>query len=263
MKKRMTFGALLTGRSPVILEDYANYGFDCLVVDYEHSELSFNDIHNLITNALMWETDLYLKVNLSEATTISRSLDSGVKGVIVSGIRNQGEAVKAVEIARFPNVKNGKRRFSRFTRAAGFGVFDFDPEEYLKQRVEKEELILDCDNREFVENAEAIVSLEGVSGIFFDVDNYLLSKGISNLNDYDLLQGELNETLKKLIRACKEHDKKICVPYFNPDRKTAETFENEGVDMLLAAADILTVEQSVKAVKDSLLDELVKTYVKE
>ena len=102
-----------------------------------------------------------VRVEWNDAVAVKRLLDLGAPGLLFPMIQSVEEARQAVAATRYP--PNGVRGVAGSTRATKFGrITDY------ASRIEQETtVLLQLETRAAVEQAEAIASVGGVSGIFF------------------------------------------------------------------------------------------------
>jgi 2-keto-3-deoxy-L-rhamnonate aldolase RhmA len=86
-----------TGRNPQIARIFANFGFDFLVIECEHSSYSFETVADLITIAKLSGVAPIVKIGEYSYHTFARYLDAGADGFILPRVRQKKEVQQVME----------------------------------------------------------------------------------------------------------------------------------------------------------------------
>lgn len=106
-RKKLLEGGVISGisllyPSPEIAEEAARFGFDFVVLDWQHgpwSEITLNAALNCFTHI---ETTPIVRVPSSDAAWIGKVLDFGAFGVIVPMVETADQCERIVKAAKFP-----------------------------------------------------------------------------------------------------------------------------------------------------------------
>jgi len=186
-KKEITIGSWITLSEPAIVEIMAKAGFDWLVVDMEHSALSFNQAQEIIRIIDLCNVTPLIRVMENNKELIKRFMDTGAHGVIVPLVNSRSDAERAVNAVKYPPL--GTRGVG-LSRAQGYGL---DLETYIKWNQEKSIVIVQIEHIKAVENLEDILKVDGVDA--FMVGPYDLSGSLN-------IPGEFEDI--KIINALEE-----------------------------------------------------------
>jgi 2-keto-3-deoxy-L-rhamnonate aldolase RhmA len=146
-------------------------GMDALVVDTEHSAMSISQLHGVLAALYPSPSTLLVRVPANDDTAIKQVLDLGAEGVLVPDVRTGADGEAAVRSSRYP--PEGARGFGprRASRLHG------DRVDYLRRANDEIAVIAMLESAEAVENAEAIVKVPGLSGVFIGMGDLAVSLG--------------------------------------------------------------------------------------
>lgn len=167
-----TVGAWLQIASPFTAEIMSRAGFDWLMIDLEHGP---GDILTLVAQLHAMNgsgvTPL-VRAPWNDFVTIKRILDAGVMGVLVPYVNTRAEAEAAVRACRYPPA--GIRGIAGSPRAAGYGHNIMD---YLRRANDEIFVIAAVETPEAVSHLDAILTVEGLDGIFIGPMDLATSMG--------------------------------------------------------------------------------------
>ena len=148
----------------------AHVGFDWLVVDVEHSPVGFDAMVNCFRAAQLGGAVPMARVPWNDTIWIQRTLDAGALGLVVPMVNTVEQAQAAV--ANMKYATQGQRSFGG-SRVAAY--IDGDYRTWTDQNLA---VMVMIETVEAVENAEAILSVEGVVGCFIGPADLALSMGL-------------------------------------------------------------------------------------
>ena len=122
-QKELTIGSWLTFGDPAIAEIMAKSGFDWLVIDMEHSALSFNQAQELIRIIDLCNVAPLVRVMENSPNLIKRFMDIGAHGVIVPMVNSKSDAENAVKYSKYYPI--GERGMAKSTRNGGYSNDNF------------------------------------------------------------------------------------------------------------------------------------------
>lgn len=175
-KGGVTIGSWITLADCAVAEIMAKLGFDWLVVDTEHSQLSFAQAAELIRVVELCGVTPLVRVRQNDHDLIKRFMDAGAHGVLVPLVNSKADAQKAVNAVKYPPIGT---RGAGLTRAQGYSL---DFKKYMDWNQKKSIVIVQVEHIEAVENLEEIMSVEGVDG--FIIGLYDLSASLGCPGDF-------------------------------------------------------------------------------
>src|SRR5262245_16673415 len=104
--------------SPILIELFAQAGFEAVVLDMEHGPIGFDTLNSLIPAARAAGIYPIVRVQSADAALISSALDVGAAGILVPQVDSGAAAAAVVGAARFAPL--GHRGLNPYTRAAGY-----------------------------------------------------------------------------------------------------------------------------------------------
>ncbi|RLE95650.1 MAG: hypothetical protein DRJ57_06420 [Thermoprotei archaeon] len=165
------FGLFLTIGHAEVAEMMSLVGYDWLLIDMEHAPIDVATLGNMVI-AIEPPTTPLVRVPVNDPAYIKVALDAGVMGVMVPHVDRADEAKLAASYVRYP--PRGVRGVGP-RRAALYGLAR---EEYMKV-AEDVMLIVQIESREAVDNAEDILSVEGVDAYFIGPADLSASLGVT------------------------------------------------------------------------------------
>jgi len=192
---RQQIGLWVSLASPYSAEIVAGAGFDWLVIDTEHSPNEVDTTLAQLQVVAAYPVSPVVRPAWNDKVLIKRHLDIGAQTLLIPYVQNAGEAAAAVAATRFPT--RGVRGVAGVTRASRFGrVAD-----YAKRAEEEICLLVQVENREGLENLEAIARTEGVDGVFIGPAD--LAAGLGHLGEqsHSEVQAAIRDAIGR-IRAC-------------------------------------------------------------
>lgn len=153
-------GSWIQTGSPAAAEMLADAGFPWLGLDCEHSASDIATVESIARAIQGRDTELLVRVTQCDPIEIRRCLDVGASGVIVPMVESADQARRAVGAAKYPPLGNRGYCFGRMNR---WGL-QFD--DYARRANEGTIVIAMIESRAGVENIDAILSVEGLSGVF-------------------------------------------------------------------------------------------------
>lgn len=233
---QLTIGSWISIGHTSVVEVMASADFEWLVIDFEHTSMNYETIHNLIITIQSKNIKALVRVSKNEEVVIKKVLDMGADGIIVPMIKNEMDAIKAVEFAKYPPV--GKRGVGLF-RAQGYGL---KFEEYKKWVNENLVIIAQIEHYEAVENIDRIIRIEGIDGVI--IGPYDLSGSLGFPGAYH--KSEVKEAIAKVLECCKRHNIPCGFHVIETDPKKLQEKIKEGCTFLAYSLDFLFLGDNVR-----------------
>jgi len=172
---RVPIGPFLKIPSVEVVEIMKAAGFDFVVFDAEHAMLSVADLNVLIAISRSLGLPPIVRVADHGYGDMQRILDAGAAGILWPHVSNADECRKVVRQAWHPPI--GTRGSGGGMRAGGWGITRDEDVNYRKNAIERVMRIPMIEEAEAVENAEQILSVEGIDGVFIGPGDLSMSMG--------------------------------------------------------------------------------------
>ena len=193
-------GAWLSLCSPVAAEAMAHVGWDWLVVDVEHSHVGFDTMVNCFRAIQLGGAAPMARVPWNDTIWIQRTLDAGALGLVVPMVNTAEDAKQVVSNMRYAT--KGQRSFG------GSRVAPYIDGDYRAWADDNLAIIVMIETAQAVENAEAILSVEGVVSCFIGPSDLALSLGVRDQGPGTKHEAAIMEVLaaaKKTGKAAGKH----------------------------------------------------------
>ena len=164
-------GSWLTLCSPVAAESMAQIGWDWLVVDAEHSPVGFETMVHCFRAIQLGGAVPMARVPWNDTVWIQRTLDAGALGLVVPMVNTVADARAVVSNMRYAT--KGQRSFG------GSRVAPYIEGDYRTWADEQLAVIVMIETIQAVEQAEAILAVDGVVGCFIGPNDLALSMGLT------------------------------------------------------------------------------------
>ena len=235
MKTRPVFGMTIYSNCPQLIECMAYAGFDFAFIDAEHCPWETTSLREAILAARAAGISPLVRVTQPDMVQIRKALEMGAEGVIIPHVRSVEDMRLCVKAAKFPPV--GRRGFDTTVRAAQFGM-----------GLDETELVIPmCEDFEFTDALEEMLSVEGIDAVNFGPADYSMST--NRPSGYDMKNTNTEEVLKQLVLAAKPRDIAIMAPALPTDRDTINSMIDKGVNMLICGSDIYHFQNVLNGIK--------------
>ncbi len=163
MEKAIKIGTMLSEISftnmPLL---FKNAGFDFFIVDNEHGGFDYRELSQIIMMSALCGLKVIVRISDNSRKDITKIADMGANGFLLPMTNSISDIKEVVKYAKYTPV--GCRGIST-TRAHTF----YNPpklSEYMVSANERMEIYAQIETVSGVENAEQILSIDGVSGAF-------------------------------------------------------------------------------------------------
>ena len=229
MLNETSFGSWITLNHFSVVEIMADAGFDWLCVDMEHSVIDFYDAQVLISTIQGKGLKAFVRVGENNARIINRVLDAGADGIIVPNVKNEAEAIRAIESIKYP--PKGTRGVG-LARAQDYG---FGFENYKNNDAEEIVIIAQIEHIDAIDNLEGILNLEDLDGTF--IGPYDLSGSLGKPGRYD--DPDVKEALKRYEQIASNYKKLIGFHVVKPDYQLVLDKVNKGYNFIAFGLDTM------------------------
>ena len=201
--------------------------WDWIWIDGQHGEMGYTDVLAAVRACNMIKKFAVVRVPGHDSGLIGLALDTATDGLMVPMVENVEQAKKIVRAAKFPPLGSrsfgGRRPIDLFGRAYCHADSPHQPL-----------LICQIENKQGLENADAIAAVEGVDALYFSPDDMSLSGGMAM--DKPRPEGCFDKEQKILADACKKNGKIAGGVYVNP--KTLSAAVKLGYTLIACAGDV-------------------------
>lgn len=232
---RPSVGSWLSLCSPVAAESMAQIGWDWLVVDVEHSPVGFDTMVNCFRAVQLGGAVPMARVPWNDTVWIQRTLDAGALGLVVPMV-NSAEDARAV-VANMKYATRGQRSFG------GSRVAPYIEGDYRTWADEHLAVIVMIETIQAVEQAEAILGVDGVVGCFIGPNDLALSMGLS---PKDMGPGTAHEAaMLEVLAAARKTGKAAGKHCFSADEVSMRI--GQGFQFLALASDAAFMAKAAQA----------------
>jgi len=232
---KVVCGLAVMSRSPIMVEILGYSGFDFCFIDTEHTPIGSDlTLEHLIRAAEASGITPVVRVKENREHYIRNALEAGAQGVVVPHVATREDAERAVSYARFP--LRGIRGADPTVRSARYRPGEFNWEEFIRRSNEEAMVIPLLEDKEFLANLNAILSVEGIDAACFGPTDYALSIGLNLLYDYN--HPKLAEAFDAVLKGAGARGIPVLSAVNPPTVEQAERLKEQGVRFLLFGTDI-------------------------
>ena len=228
-RKSVTIGSWVTFNDTSISEIMAKSGFDWLVVDMEHSALSFNQAQELIRVIDLCNVTPLVRVMENNPNLIKRYMDIGAHGVIIPMVNSKSDAERAVNAVKYPPI--GTRGVG-LSRAQNYSL---DLDGYQQWNQKNSIVIVQVEHIKGVENLQSIMDVDGVDGLI--IGPYDLSASLGHPGEFE--HSLVQEAFQTITTAIKDSSKPWGYHVVEPNVEAVLSKLNQGYTFIAFGVDFL------------------------
>ncbi len=201
-------GIFVSANSPLVAEAVGQTGLAWVCVDMQHGEANLGTLSPLLTAISATPAMPYARVPYNDFKEIGRALDLGAYGIIVPLVNTAAEAEAAARAAKYP--PRGNRSYGPI-RGALYGGGD-----YFGGADRETSLVVMIETKEGVENAGAILAVDGVDGCYIGPSDLSISYGVSpNIGTAEHLDPVVEEGIEQVLAAARATGKLVGMHLFS------------------------------------------------
>lgn len=225
---------------PIMIEMFGLAGgYHGFWLDWEHAEVSIEQIVTSAITARANDFDCFVRIPLVGYWKVSHSLDSGAGGVMASQIRSVSEAEQFVSWTKFPPV--GIRGLHSDSRD---GHYTYRPMDQFVNEANRDHFTaIQIETLGALQDADAICALDGVDLLFIGPSD--LSLALGHVGQFH--HNQLWEAIEHVAQACSRHGKHWGA--VATDRKFADRAVENGCRMLTIGNGMRTLRQGIESLK--------------
>jgi 2-keto-3-deoxy-L-rhamnonate aldolase RhmA len=240
---RPQIGCWLNLGSPLAAELLAASGYDCVLIDREHSPADMMTALAMLHAARTGGGAVLMRVPSNDPAEIKRAADLGVDGIMVPQVESAEEAAGAAKAAYYPPA--GQRGFAPGAiRASGFGRNGA----YVHEAAGQMLLICQIETARGAEAATEIGRVPGVDLLF--IGPYDFSAGLGHPGEPD--HPAVRRRIDAVERACQ--DAGIPLGGIPTPGRSARALIEAGYALVLSGSDVAFLRQGAAAQIDTLAE---------
>lgn len=193
------YGIVVRFHSAAVVEMFGLLGFDFVMIDMEHGDLSLQSSQDLIRAAECTGMNAIVRVPYLHTQIISRSLDAGAHGVQIPMVNSKEDAETVVRAAKYYPI--GERGVA-MGRSGDYGM-TMPLSEYVNRSNDETMIVAHIESVEAVENLDEILAVNGIDVYFLGPSDLSQSLGIPGQNTHPLLIETIETTIRRIQAAGK------------------------------------------------------------
>ena len=205
-------------------EMLAHTAIDWILLDTQHGSFGGDQLHQSFAVMRHSPAIPMARVARNDYTLIGRLLDEGAMGIIVPMVDTAEDAKRAADSCIHP--PRGKRSFGW----GGAGEYGPDYPDWINDEIF---VAVQLESITAVENAEAIMAVDGIDGCWAGPADMALSMGLDPREAGENAQHA--EALAEVVRACKAVGKIPGIAAASPEEAAARA--DEGFQFITAGGD--------------------------
>jgi 4-hydroxy-2-oxoheptanedioate aldolase len=231
-------GTFVKSPDPAVAEILAGAGFELLVADLEHSNLTVADVATIVRAAEPFEVPVIARIAPSEIAQAGRLLETGAIGVQVTDVSDREMLAELRRSTRFP--PRGRRSLALTQRDAGFGRITAPA--YLEQVAARLLTVAQVESRAGVAALDALLASPDQPDVWF-IGPFDLSADLGHPGELEHadVQKALNEILSTL-GAAGAH-----IGVFARDVADAELWHARGARFVLLSSDVMLLAGAARS----------------
>lgn len=231
------YGCFLNAESPILAELLARVGYDCLMIDREHSAADLPTVRAMTQAIRTTDCSPLVRVPLNDAAEIKRTLDIGIDGVMAPAINSRAEAEALVAACRYPPA--GIRGVAvPIIRASGYGL---EAKRYAAEANDRLLVIAQIETAAAVAAVDAIAAVPGIDMLF--IGPYDLSASLGHLGEPD--HAAARKLIARVEAAAKRAGKWLGT--IATAARPADRLFADGYDLVLGSADLAMLRDAALA----------------
>ena len=187
------FGVMITFPSAPVVEMLGQLGFDWVLLDNEHGNITVDNVEDLVRAADLTGIAPIVRLVGNRPEMIAPFLDRGAWGVQVPHVNTAAEAEASVDAVKYYPL--GHRGIFSRSRPANYG-FSGSTEDYIKQANDNTLVCLMLEEVEAIENLDELVRVDGVDVYFIGSGDLSQSMGFPGQQTHPEVQAQMEKGVK-------------------------------------------------------------------
>lgn len=229
-----------------LLEMMGLIGFDGVWVDMEHKEFGLDHLGVLTLACRVTGMESVVRIAKGNYVDLIRPLETGATGIVIPHCMNETEAREIVRNARFSPI--GCRGFDGVGPDARYRTVSI--EDYRKWANEEVLLVVMIEDREAVEDVDAIASVPGIDILYIGPAD--LSQSYGHFLEFEHIL--MKKAIDKVASAATKNKKWWGMPAMNAER--FHKMRKKGARFFTYGADLFVLKDGFCKIKEEI-DSLV------
>lgn len=184
---------------PNIARLLAKSGYDYLLVDCEHGYFDMTEVANIIAVAEGCNLPVVVRVRQPSRTLVTKYLDMGATGILLSDVGSAQEAKKLAEICYY--APKGDRGISTFRAHTGYQNGNL--QEIMRQANDKVTVICQIESPCAVDEVQDILAIDGVDGVLIGPNDLTQHMNCVGQYSHPTVQAAMQHVAKQAEKANK------------------------------------------------------------
>ena len=190
---KAVFGVMITFPSAPVVEMLGQLGFDWVLLDNEHGNITVDNVEDLVRAADLTGIAPIVRPVANRPEIIAPFLDRGAWGVQVPHVNTAAEAEASVDAVKYYPL--GHRGIFSRSRPANYG-FSGSTEDYIKQANDNTLVCLMLEEVEAIDNLDELVRVDGVDVYFIGSGDLSQSMGFPGQQTHPEVQAQMEKGVK-------------------------------------------------------------------
>ena len=235
-------GTFIKMSDPCVVELLKYSGFDCVIIDNEHSQMNKETMVNLVRTADFCGITPIVRVRENNRSMILQGLDAGAYCIMVPET-NTAEEVSLV-ISRTKYAPMGDRGYTASQRASGYG--SMDAAEYAAFSNENTMTIVYCETKLALDNLDEMLRVPNLDMMWIGPMDLTQALGVIGNSKHPVVL----EAMDLIIAKCKEA--RIPVGTIANTAADAAKLYDKGVQLISLASDQAMIQIMAKQFRREL-----------
>lgn len=196
--KRLQVGLFVGLANAYSMEILATAGFDWLLIDGEHAPNNPASVLPQLQAAAPYPVQVVVRPVNHDAALIKQYLDIGAQTLLVPMVESVAEAAALVRAVRYPphGIRGVGTSLARAARWSGV-------KDYVKHADQQICLIVQIESRPGLANLDAILTVEGVDGVFIGPADLAASMGYIGQSGHREVKAAIEDALTRIAASGK------------------------------------------------------------
>jgi len=230
--------------SPDVVEIVGLAGLDFVVIDMEHSPITYNNASSMIIAAENNGIAPYVRIPQLSASDILKTLDTGAHGIQVPHVETGKDAKKIIQYSKYH--PSGERGMAPSTRA---GKYTLKTDKNLLKKANDENLIVvTLESENSLDNIAEMIEVDGVDVIYIGPYDLSQAMGLPGEVDHPKVINKMESIFSFINKSGK-----ISGSFANtPER--AKRLKNIGVNYLTCETDGTLLRAAFDELKNQIIN---------
>ncbi len=240
LKTNVCFGTFLKLPRPEVIEILALCGFDFIICDLEHAQMTEREARDVIRAGVAANLPVIVRLPDPSQGLVNRLLEAGATGIQMPRLKSAQDIRQLYRIMHYPPM--GVRSFGNTNLAAGYGTVSMKT--YLEQENARVVTVGQFETKEMEQPYEKL--FEGLDVAFIGPADLSVDFEVPGQMDHPLVQSRIAEIEKVAAKT------NTTLGIFVANAEQAKRYAEKGYRYLAVAGDVSMLLRSAQ----SLIQEL-------